>query len=212
MRLSELADRSGTSIPTIKYYIREGLLPPGRTTSPRQAEYDDAHLGRLRLVRALVDVGGLSLAAVRDVLAATAEVGEGGGADVAVDVAVGVAHAALGPRPGADATDGTGGAHPRATALLARLGWEADPAGSAVGQLEAALAALEAVGLEVDDERVRVYGDAAMAVAEHDVGRVPREADPVTTVTSVVLGTVLYEPLLLALRRLAQSDAYRRLR
>ena len=32
MRIAELSTRSGTSIPTIKYYLREGLLPAGTAT------------------------------------------------------------------------------------------------------------------------------------------------------------------------------------
>ena len=47
-----------------------GTARPGHPTSATRATYDDTHVRRLRLVRALVDVGGLSLAAVRDVLAA----------------------------------------------------------------------------------------------------------------------------------------------
>lgn len=69
MRIAELSRRSGTSIPTIKYYLREGLLPPGTSTGRNQAEYDERHLGRLRLIRALREVGGLSVAATRQVLA-----------------------------------------------------------------------------------------------------------------------------------------------
>ena len=30
MRLAELSERSGVPTATIKYYLREGLLPPGR--------------------------------------------------------------------------------------------------------------------------------------------------------------------------------------
>ena len=70
MRIAELSRRSGTSIPTIKYYLREGLLPAGTATGRNQAEYGEAHRHRLRLIRALIDVGGLSVAAARDVLAA----------------------------------------------------------------------------------------------------------------------------------------------
>src|SRR5262245_36454982 len=70
MSIAELSGRSGTSIPSIKYYLREGLLPTGNATGRNQAEYDEAHLHRLRLIRALLDVGGLSIAAVRDVLTA----------------------------------------------------------------------------------------------------------------------------------------------
>lgn len=201
MRLSELAAASGTSIATIKFYLREGLLPPGRAVSSRQAEYDESHVARLRLVRALVDVGGLSLAAVGDVLAAMA------GPD-AVDAAVGVAHGALPPKPAVEPP------HERARAVIARLGWTVDEQSSAMGQLEAALAAAEEVGLSLEESRLLAYGAAAMAIAQYDVDHIPAElaGDAAATVTSVVLGTVLYEPLLLALRRLAQGDAYRRSR
>ena len=68
MRISELSRVSGVPVATIKFYLREGLVPEGVRTSPNQAQYDDAHVQRLRLVRALVGVGGLSLAATKNVL------------------------------------------------------------------------------------------------------------------------------------------------
>lgn len=203
MRLSELAQQSGTSIPTIKFYIREGLLPAGTPTTARQADYTEAHLERLRLVRALVDIGGLSLAAVRDVLAALSRPG-------GVDEAIGMAHGALGPRPAATAP------FTRAEAIVDQVGWEVDRDCAPMAQLESALAALEAVGLPLEDDRILTYTRAAMAVAERDVAGTHQDlaADPhpEAALRDVVLGTVLYEPLLLSLRRLAQRDAYRRLR
>src|SRR6266536_6608242 len=69
MRISELTRRSGVPLPTIKYYVREGLLRPGELTSPNQAQYGEEHLRRLKLIRALIDVGDLSIAETRDVLA-----------------------------------------------------------------------------------------------------------------------------------------------
>ncbi|MFN8074212.1 MAG: MerR family transcriptional regulator [Kineosporiaceae bacterium] len=194
--MSELAERSGVSIPTIKFYIREGLLPPGRTTSPRQADYDESHLDRLRLVRALVDVGGLSLASVREVLDAVT--GPAG-----LDQAIARAHGGLAPRPPAE-PDTT-----RARALVGRLGWVVDEHGAPLRQLAAALEAAQAVGLDVDDALIDVYAGAAAVVARYDVSIIPwSREDPAPSVTQAVLGTVLYEPLLLALRRLAQSDAF----
>src|SRR4028118_2393445 len=68
MRLSDLSAASGVPVATVKYYLREGLLPPGRLTAATSAQYDDSHLQRLRLVRALVDVAGLSLAEVAAVV------------------------------------------------------------------------------------------------------------------------------------------------
>ncbi len=70
MRVAELGRVTGVPIPTIKYYLREGLLPPGARVGPNQASYDHTHVRRIRMIRALVDVGGLSIAATRDVLRA----------------------------------------------------------------------------------------------------------------------------------------------
>jgi DNA-binding transcriptional MerR regulator len=70
MWMAELAERSGLPVATIKYYLREGLLPPGKNTSATRASYGETHLRRLRLVRALTDVAGMRLDAVRAVLRA----------------------------------------------------------------------------------------------------------------------------------------------
>lgn len=73
MRISELSHASGVSIPTIKYYLREGLLQPGSRSAPNQAQYDQGHIHRLRLIRVLMDVGGLGVAGVRSTLEAIAD-------------------------------------------------------------------------------------------------------------------------------------------
>jgi DNA-binding transcriptional MerR regulator len=64
MRLAELSRRSGVARSTIKFYLREGLLPPGVSQGRNQALYDERHLERLRLIRALREVAGLSLEVV----------------------------------------------------------------------------------------------------------------------------------------------------
>ena len=194
--MSELSRASGVPVPTIKFYLREHLLPPGRATAATQAQYDEEHLVRLRLVRALVDVGRLPLAAVRDVLTVV-----DAGSD-ATPEAVGTAHEALPPRvePAAEPPG-------RALAVLDRLGWHVDPRSSSVHQLEAALAAVEAVGLGPSETRLQAYAQAALEVAEVDVADVPRGAAS-DAVQYVVVGTVLYEPVLLALRRLAQQHVF----
>jgi len=197
MRISELAERAGLSVATVKYYLREGLLMPGQSRSATQSDYDDAHLARLRLIRALAEVGGLSLASVRDVLTAI------GSDPQDVATAVGTAHEALGA-----AHRSAGGAEPvLAVAALAELGWTVWPDSAAVRQLDAALTAAASVGLATTPQRLRVYADAAMQVATSDIDTVPRDSADATA-AYVVLGTVLYEPILLALRRLAQQQVY----
>ena len=68
MRISELSRHSGVPTTTIKYYIRDGLLPPGSRSQRNQASYDEDHLRRLDLIKALQDVAGLPLDVVREVL------------------------------------------------------------------------------------------------------------------------------------------------
>jgi DNA-binding transcriptional MerR regulator len=64
VRLAELSRRSGVSRSSIKFYIREGLLPAGKPAGRNQALYDASHLERLALIRALREVAGLRLDAI----------------------------------------------------------------------------------------------------------------------------------------------------
>ena len=57
MRISELAEATGVSVATIKYYLREGLLPEGRKLTQRLVDYDARHVRRLGLLRLLREVG-----------------------------------------------------------------------------------------------------------------------------------------------------------
>ncbi len=67
MLVSELAERADVPLATVKYYLREGLLPAGETTGPRRAEYAEVHLRRLRVLRMLREVGGVPVTSLRQV-------------------------------------------------------------------------------------------------------------------------------------------------
>lgn len=62
MLLNELAEASGVSVASIKYYRREGILPPGERITTTRAGYGQRHLERLRLVGVLREVAGASIA------------------------------------------------------------------------------------------------------------------------------------------------------
>lgn len=194
MRISELARQSGVPVATIKFYLREGLLPEGERTAPTQAQYDDQHVARLRLVRALLGPGGLSVAAARKVLAAIDDPPK------SVHDLLGIACAAVSPpiEPGVD--------HARVHELMRRWGWRVDEQDcDAHAPLEMALAALDAADFSLPADALDRYADRMQSIAEAEIAGVPA-SPPTAAVRYVVLGTVLVEPLLLALRRMAQQE------
>lgn len=70
LRIGELAERAGVSVATIKYYIREGLLPPPPVKTGRtMGYYDLAYLDRLKLIRTLREEHYLPLRVIRTILA-----------------------------------------------------------------------------------------------------------------------------------------------
>jgi DNA-binding transcriptional MerR regulator len=195
MRISELSRVSGVPVATIKYYLREGLLHDGQLTSATQAQYDESHVARLRLVRALIGAGGLSVAAARDVLDRLAH------PPASIHDLLGEVQRLLGPRVD-DEVDTQA-----AESVIERMGWRletADP--EPVRRLAAALAALEAAEFTLPEDDVLDYARAMQGLAQQEVAGVPAGPSD-AAVRYTVLGTILVEPLLLALRRLAQIDA-----
>lgn len=194
MRISELSARSGVPIPTIKYYLREGLLPEGARRSATQAEYGEAHLERLRVVRALVG-SGVSITATRSVLAALDD------PPAEAHGLLGAAHAAVTPALDAD-IDVTA-----AEELAAALGWRPGMCDDQVLRgVAVALEGIEQAGFEVPAEVVPVYLDAIRRMADAEIAHVPTDSVE-GAVRYVVLGSVIVEPLILALRRVAEQVA-----
>jgi len=194
MKISELSERSGVPVATVKFYIREGMLPRGEAVSATRAEYGDEHLARLRVIAALADVRGLPLARVRDIL----ELIDAPSGDPVETL--GRAVGALPPYVTVQRDD-----YPLARAAIAELGLTYDPDFTAVAQLDEALRALEEAGLDATPAVLRRYGDAMRQVATDELAPMAgMRLDE--AVTYAVLGTALYEPVMLALRRLAHHQ------
>jgi DNA-binding transcriptional MerR regulator len=200
MRIGELSRRTGVPVPTIKFYLREGLVPHGERTSPNQARYDETHEHRVRLVRALTEVGGLSIAATRNVLTLMHEPGRGrleslGKVHFAVQAA---------RQPHTDEPTGTSVA--RTNDLIERRGWHVratNPARAALaGVLDyfTRLGRPDVLGL-LDD-----YADAAERLAAAEIDTLG-DQDVDHMAEHVVMMTVLGGALLNALRGLAQESA-----
>ena len=214
MQVSELSRRSGVPIPTIKYYLREGLLPPGAATAATRAEYGEPHLRRLRLIRALLEIGELPVASIQRIV---------GGLDdetVGLHDLLGRVQYSLGPRVSPPPGDPDWqAADAEVAALIDDLGWVVTPGSPARALLAGALVALHRLDSAPRGPSLREYAVEVSRVAELEVasvGGVPPEpppgksasvADRTAVVESAVAGMVLYERVLIALRRLAQEDA-----
>jgi DNA-binding transcriptional MerR regulator len=196
MRISELSERSGIPVATLKFYIREGMLPRGEATSATSAEYDEHHLVRLRVIAALAGVRGLPLARVRDILELI---------DEPLDDAretIGRAVDALPPYDVSDldspADDGL------ARAAIEAAGLTYDPRFAAVHQLEIAIRAVQDAGLPWDEPTLHRYAEPMRDVGLAEVVPIARLSGEDVTAYAV-LGTALYEPVMLALRRLVHQ-------
>jgi DNA-binding transcriptional MerR regulator len=196
-----LASHTHVSVPTVKYYIREGMLAAGDPMGPRRANYDDSHVQRIRLIQALTGPAGLSLSQVKAILqiidepksslidrlaAATRVLADAAGADIGADEK----------------------SYPRAETAVGWLGepYRAEPPAAAL--LEKALHAVETAGFQLNPNQFAVYGEHMLAIAASEIANIP--TDPVEAVQYAVLGTVLFEPVLTAIRRLAQQSLVKR--
>ncbi|PTT21930.1 MerR family transcriptional regulator [Microbacterium sp. HMWF026] len=194
MRISELSTRSGVPVATIKYYLREKLLPEGQRSSPTQAAYTETHVQRLGVIRALVDAG-VGIAGVRKVVGVLEEPPEN-----PYDL-LGAANAAVTPEVSAD-IDLTA-----AHAILERMGGTPDAcAPDQIAAVAHALAALDRAGFVVPDDVMDAYVEHLGALAEAELAATPQTSIE-DAVRYVVLGTALVEPLILALRRVGEQVA-----
>lgn len=196
MWMADLARTSGLPVATVKFYLREGLLPPGEATGATRARYQDSHVTRLRLIRALTEVAGLTLEDVRRVLEEVDDETR------SFHQTMGTVHHRLSSGPQQASTDSLA----QVDSLVRRRGWRLHEPNPHRVALARALDALVGVEHPAGDELLDAYADAAQAVAERDVAAVGRQ-DRMAGAEHAVVGTLLLEPVLVLLRRMAQEDA-----
>ncbi|ADB35968.1 transcriptional regulator, MerR family [Kribbella flavida DSM 17836] len=210
MRIAELSRQSGVPVPTIKYYLREGLLFPGELTSPNQASYGEAHLRRLRLIRALIDLGQVPVARVKEIL-------EGlDSPDLSLHHQIGRAHRAITrtrtmpdqlPTAESAATpDARTLAAQQIEDLLAARGWTVEPDAPALTTLIDTVATLRALDQDHLVAHLDTYAEAVETFTHLEIAAVTQRTTPDQIAESVVIGTILGETLLTSLRLLAQES------
>jgi DNA-binding transcriptional MerR regulator len=68
LRMGELAEASGVPAPTIKHYLREGLLPEPVKTSRNMSWYPPEFVDRIKLIKQLQEERFMPLKAIKSVL------------------------------------------------------------------------------------------------------------------------------------------------
>ncbi|MGV3714303.1 MerR family transcriptional regulator [Pseudolysinimonas sp.] len=199
MRIAALSEATGLPVATLKYYLREGLLHPGTATARNQAAYDDGHVRRARLVRALLELGNLQLADIKRVLAAVDD------DTVPLHDAFGVAQDAMVPPRDRDTS-----AYARALGdvdvFVRRNRLHVRPDAQVRGMLADALVAMRSGGWDLDLAEFDARMPAIVAQAIAELGSLPPD-DRAAQMEASVIGTISYEVAIAALRRLALEHA-----
>ncbi len=209
MKIAALSSTTGVSVPTLKYYVREGLLHAGAATAVNQADYDESHVRRVRLVRALVDLGHLSIAEVAEVVAAVDD------ENVPIHDAFGLAQDAMVPDRPREAVQYRQ-AHVLVDGFVAQHGFHLRAEAQVRDMLADAfvhLAEFGLVDLASPDSTGAAHLDAMAelfkAMAADELAHVP-ETHRSEMVEYSVVGTVVIEVAMTAIRRMALEDASER--
>lgn len=201
MRISELSARSGVSVASIKYYLREGLLTSGTPTAVNQATYSDNHLRRLRLIRSLLDIGGLSVSQIRSTLSVVDN------ESTPIHDAFGaVMHRLSDTDPMAE-PDEVATALTEVQEWMATMGWHVDSNAPAPQRLAELVATSRRFGLPL----ALSYFDTAAHAFEHaadiEVAYAREMPSRTAAVETMLIGTVVIEQALVQVRRLALEAA-----
>jgi DNA-binding transcriptional MerR regulator len=212
VKVSELSASSGVPLSTIKYYLREGLLPPGERSSPNQASYDQGHLDRLDLIRALREVAGLPVDVVRKVVEAVDHPESGvDPIETALMRLPGAGPAARSPEEEAEYER----TYQEVLAFARGLEWSTGEYGHGylAGLAEALVRIRRHLFPDYPIENLEPFARAVWALSEAEFANVPIEGSPVPLAGDdlaeptrrAIIGTILFEPVLLALRRYANT-------
>lgn len=196
MKISEVSAQSGARVSAVKFYIREHLVPEGERRGPNQTEYGESHVQRVRLVRALIETGGLSISAVRDVLAV-------------LDANESLAYTFEAAQRAMNAPETKNGAsasaRQRVSDLLHGSGWHSTADNPGLELAARALDGLSTIGFEPSESYLLAYADAASIVARADLAALGTRTQPELVAELMVVGTVMGDALSAGLRRLAQQ-------
>lgn len=206
MLLQELAAAGGCSTASIKYYRREGLLPPGARLTATRQEYGPRHLERLELIRVLREMADAPIPRIRR-LAALLD-------DPAVPL-IAALEEAQAIILGADVEPAGGerprDEHPSVAVMLERLGWP-DIDSVPRRALDALLRTLERWEMPSDPETLLHYAEPMSRIAQRELeylrmgSAAGQERSDDAVVLRAVSGTIAFDRLVHVLRALGHTS------
>lgn len=197
MQLHELSQRSGVTPASIKYYLREGLLPPGEAVHATRAEYSASHLERLELIQALRRIVGLNIGQIRGLV----KMADDGVPRLDLLAAVQRVVLDLG-----NYTTAIGGEAAEATAAVVRLrGWPDSPS-DARNALTAHLELMAGLKIPVSATVLEAYSKAMDEVAGIDIAATTAPESTDRLILTAAVGMHMHSQLLLKLLALAQAS------
>jgi DNA-binding transcriptional MerR regulator len=202
--VSELAREAHVPIARIKFYLREQLLPPADLKAEKRAFYDARHVQRLRLIHTLRQVAELSVPAIRDLCRLLDDDSKSDLSSVVLHVIDALGRGAPKPPPAPRALART---REELIAFLKARGLRVRPDARALSDLAHALIGLrQTLEAEIPPESLGPYLDAMCALAETDFSAIePLISDGPSAALAATFGTVLWEPVLILLRRIAHE-------
>ena len=211
MRMRELSQRSGVPVATIKYWIQEGLVAPGTPTARNQATYTEEHLERLGVIVALREGAGLGIAALRRVFQIIDGAKESDEHYLAAAIRA-LTEPPTGEPPDEPIDPGHDEAVQLVDGLVETVGWDVDEDSAGRADLVRAVAAVRRwmPGLVDRPDDLVPFAAAMRDLAETEIpAAYDPHGDPQRLLTYAVLGTALFEPVILSLRKLGHVDRHR---
>lgn len=228
MLLSELADATGTSAASIKYYLREGLLPAGRRVTATRADYGERHVERLHLIRTLREtcatpiphIAGLTALLDADPVPLLDAMELAQLLALGFDPGQAITVAGVVPEPGTrppgtrpshggppePGDDPAADAHDPVGRVLTERGWPVNDA-RVRGFLEELLVDMARDGHAPLDATLNFYARIADEVAAYDLGVLESSHEtPDRIVAGLVVGTARYSALLVRMVALAHAS------
>ncbi|GAA1364849.1 MerR family transcriptional regulator [Brevibacterium luteolum] len=202
MKLSALAEATGISTASIKYYLRTGLLQPGVKRNQTTAVYHDTHVERLELIAALRQLVGLSIEQI-STLTAVIDDPQASMLDVMQTAQLlGGGLPPLTAEPPAAQDARMAAAEARVAAVMEAQGWPDAPS-AARAAAASVVAEMTGLGLEVTDKYLQLIGAAVDMISGSDLD-ISGSRDRMAMYVAV--GTHRYSRLVLALLQLGQTS------